>query len=255
MTLNLTKKKLMEKKPVLGTMLTINSVENAQILAKLGYDYLLVDYEHGGMNIETLGQQILSIKNSPTSPLVRIPSNTSENVKKALDSGAYGIMLPMVKDRKDVEDFITYSNFPPKGIRGFGPGRASDFFLSAESYFEFEKDNILRIIQIETKEALDNIDQILSVEGIDVAFVGPYDLSFALGVPRDIKNKKVTEAIELVGQKCKEYGLSPGIMSNRDQVQEHLDMGYRFIMLGLDSLLLARAARDDIKLFEKTIRK
>lgn len=216
MVYNTTKKKLKEGLPVLGTMLTINSVENAQILSKVGYDYLLVDYEHGGMNIETLGQQILAIKNSPTTPLVRIPSNTSENVKKALDSGAYGIMLPMVKDSKDVESFISYSNFPPNGIRGFGPGRASDFFISANEYFDFERDNILRIIQIETKEALDNIDQILSLGGIDVAFVGPYDLSFGLGVPRDINNKELKQAVELVGKKCKEYGLAAGIMSNRD---------------------------------------
>lgn len=248
--MNNTKRKLLKNSKVIGTFVTLNSLEVVQILSNVGYDYLVIDYEHGAMGLETLGQQVLVAKGTNTTPIVRVPYNNVENIKKVLDAGAYGIMVPMIKTVDDVKKFIEYSNFPPIGIRGCGATRANNFYTKAEEYFEFEKTEILRIIQIETKEAVENIDEILSVDGVDVAFIGPYDLSYALGVPGDVQGPVVSKAIKEISEAGKRNNVKLGIMSNNNQLESHMDLGFDFILLGLDGALLYSAAANDISNFE-----
>lgn len=235
---------------VLGTFVTLNSVEASELLATAGYDYLIVDFEHGAMGLETAGRQMSAI-GKHTTPLLRIPELTLENCKKGLDSGAYGLMVPMVKTREDVEKFVSYTSFPPKGVRGAGATRANMFYTQADKYFEFADTEILRIIQIETKEALDNLDEILSVQGIDVAFLGPYDMSFALGVPGEVSGPEVTEAADKIVKSCVRHGVCPGIMTNPSDMKRHGDMGFRFLLDGLDSFLLFNGAKGSIAHYKK----
>lgn len=249
--INLTKQKLNDNQPVIGTFVTMNSPEIARVLSISGYDYLIMDYEHGAMGIETVGRQIQGMKPSNTTPIVRIPELSITHTKKALDAGAYGLMLPTVKCAEDVEKFVKYTAYPPNGIRGCGAGRANDFYLNADDYFKFEKTEILRIIQIETLEAIENLDSILDIQGIDVAFVGPYDLSFALGTPGEVTGELVNKTIEDIVKKCNGKNVTAGIMSNPSQLEYHMNLGFKFILLGLDSILLNTAAKQDIEYFNK----
>lgn len=251
--MNNTKRKLLKNSKVIGTFVTLNSLEVVQILSNVGYDYLVIDYEHGAMGLETLGQQVLVAKGSNTTPIVRVPYNNVENIKKVLDAGAYGIMVPMIKTADDVKNFIKYSNFPPVGIRGCGATRANNFYTKANEYFEFEKTEILRIIQIETKEAVENIDEILSVDGIDVAFIGPYDLSYALGVPGDVQGEVVSKAIRDISEAGIRNNVKLGIMSNSDQLETHINLGFDFILLGLDGALIYSAAASNVSEFKSII--
>ena len=251
MNTNKLKQKLKEGKPVFGTFLALNSVEVTQIMANAGYDFLMVDFEHGAMSIETAGAQISAIKATDCTPLIRVPFISMEHTKKGLDSGAYGIMYPMVSNKKDAEEAIAFSAYPPKGVRGAGAVRANMFFTQAAEYFEFEETEILRIVQIENKEAVENIDEILEVEGIDVAFIGPYDLSFSLGVRGDIMHEKVQFAIAEVVEACKRHGVAAGIMTNDKQMVDHLKMGIKFIIYGIEALTLSNAAKGQVEMFEK----
>ncbi|MCK9444312.1 MAG: aldolase/citrate lyase family protein [Tissierellaceae bacterium] len=248
---NMTKEKLRSGKAVFGTFMTINSFELSQVFGNAGYDFIIIDYEHGAMDMETVGRQVAAIKGiGDTSPLVRVPINKAEYVKKGLDSGAYGLMYPMIRTKEDVEEAVKHFYYPPKGTRGIGATRANLFFTETEKYLKFTEKDLLCMIQIETKESVENLDEILSVKGIDVAFVGPYDLSYSLGVGGQIGHQKVEEAIEYIGEKCMEHNVIPGIMTNKDKMERHMDLGYRFIVEGVDGLIISNAIKNDIEYFK-----
>lgn len=247
---NFVKEKIKNDEVVLGTFITLNSVELCDIFANAGFDFLMIDYEHGAMGIETVGQQIKTISSTDTTPLLRIPNNDRTNVKKGLDAGAFGIMYPMVNDAEAAKNAVSYFEYPPKGIRGVGATRANLYFNRAEEYFELAEDGLLNIIQIESKEAVENIDEILSVEGIDVIFIGPYDLSFSLGVNGDVASKEVTDAIDKVLEACKRNNVTPGIMAMKDNYEEMVEKGFKFIIVALDGSIIYEAAKSysDIKI-------
>ena len=246
--LNKCKEKILNGEPVIGTFVTVNSIEVAQILATAGYDFLMIDGEHGAMGLETAGRQIEIMKHY-TTPLLRIPYLDIIQAKKGMDSGAYGLMVPMIKKKEEVERFVDLTTYPPEGSRGCGATRANCFYTKADDYFKFVKNDILRIVQIETVEALDAIDDILSVGNIDVAFLGPYDMSFALGVPGDVSGEKVSNAAKKIADACKRHNVCAGIMTNASDMKKHMDMGYRFLLDGLDSVMLYSAAKNSIALF------
>lgn len=253
---NMTKEKLRSGKTVFGTFMTINSFELSQLFGNAGYDFIIIDYEHGAMDMETVGRQVAAVKGAgDTSPFVRVPINKAEYVKKGLDSGAYGLMYPMIRTREDAEEAIKYFHYPPKGIRGIGATRANLFFTEAEKYLKFAEKDLLCMVQIETIEAVENIDNILSVEGIDIAFVGPYDLSYSLGVGGQIEHEKVEDAIEYIAKKSIEHNVIPGIMTNKDKMKRHIDLGYRFIVEGVDGLIISSAIKNDIKHFKEINKK
>lgn len=246
---NQCKQKILAGETVFGTFITINSVELAGLLAQAGYDFLMIDGEHGAMDIETAGRQIEAVSRY-TAPLLRIPYLDSVNTKKGLDSGAYGLMVPMIKEKKEAEQFVRLTSYPPRGVRGCGATRANGFYTKAEQYMKFAEENILRIIQIETAEALEAIDDLLTVEDIDVAFLGPYDMSYALGVPGDISGKTISDAAEKVAKACRKHHVCAGIMTNRQDMEKHAAMGYKFLLDGLDGLMIAKAAEESIHYYK-----
>lgn len=247
--LNKCKEKILAKESVIGTFITINSIEMAGVLSRCGYDFLMIDGEHGAMDLETVGRQV-DIISRYTTPILRIPYLDVVHAKKGMDSGAYGLMVPMIKSAEEVEKFIDFTTYPPNGSRGCGATRANCFYTKADEYFKFVDENILRIVQIETAEALESIDEILSVGNIDVAFLGPYDMSYALGVPGDVSGEKVNAAAEKIAQACERHNVCAGIMTNKKDMKKHMEMGYRFLLDGLDSILLAEAAKSSVDYFK-----
>jgi 2-keto-3-deoxy-L-rhamnonate aldolase RhmA len=234
-------KEKLEKEPVFGTWIMTNSLDNAEILAHTGSDFIMIDAEHGSMDIETAGRMVSIIRGTVATPLIRVAGNEVSLIKRGLDTGASGIMIPMVKTKEEAEQAVRSCKYPPVGIRGTGAGRAVLFGANAkdfEGYYSQANDEVLVIIQIEHSTAVENIEEILSVSGIDIAFVGPYDLSTSMELQGQLDHPEVLKSCEKVIEACKVHGVIPGIMTSAEGMEKHLDMGFTFLLGGIDGAIL-----------------
>lgn len=253
---NTLKEKLINNKSTFGTLITTSGLDTAEILANVGSDCIMIDGEHGAMDMETAGRMVSLIKPTGTVPIVRVPGMEMHLIKRGLDTGAGGIMVPMVNNKEDAEKVINYCMYPPLGSRGVGASRAVLFGSGGgdpDYYAKANEENLI-IIQIEHVEAVENIDRILSVPGIDVAFIGPVDLSVSLGVPMQTDHPKVLEACEKVLKACEKHKVIAGILTRSGSIDKHLDMGFKFLLGGIDSAILysgAKAITDEFKSLNK----
>lgn len=246
---NKVKRLLYERKAAIGAWVTINNIDVVEALSRVGLDWLLFDMEHGPLEVSDIQRLLPATNGTETVPLVRIPWNDFVTIKRVLDIGAYGIMVPWVNTRESAEAVIKAVTYPPHGIRGFGPRRAVYYGLESSSeYFRTVGDEILVIVQIETEDAVNNIDEILSVKGIDVAFVGPYDLSANLGIFGDFEHPKFRSAVEAVLNSCKRKGVTPGMAAfSVDDAINALKMGFKFVSVGYDIFDLTRIYRSNVE--------
>ncbi len=175
------KERLKNGERVYGTWLMTNSFEACEIMAYMQPDFIMIDGEHGPFDIESAGRFVTAIKSQNCVPLLRVPGCEEDILKRGLDTGAYGVMVPLVNTKEIAEKAVKFSKYPPTGVRGSGAGRAAMFSLDP-SYYATANDEVLVIVQIEHYTAVENLEEILSVPGIDVAFVGPQDLSMSMGV-------------------------------------------------------------------------
>ncbi|MEM1531733.1 MAG: aldolase/citrate lyase family protein [Nitrososphaerota archaeon] len=246
---NKVKRLLHEGKVAIGAWVTINSTDVIEALSRVGLDWLLFDMEHGSLEVSDIQRLLPATNGTDTVPLVRIPWNDFVIIKRVLDIGAYGIMVPWVNTRENVEAVVKAVMYPPQGIRGFGPRRAVYYGLEpSNEYFKSASDEILVVVQIETEDAINNIDEILSVKGVDVAFIGPYDLSANLGIFGDFEHPKFKSAIDKVLNSCKRKGVAPGMAAlSVDDAMNALKMGFKFVSIGYDIFDLTRAYRSNIE--------
>ncbi len=226
-----------------GVFQSMACVAVAEILANRGFDWILVDMEHGQMGIESAGDLCAAIARGGPTPLVRVAENDPATIKRALDAGAMGVMIPMVNSRAEAIRAVDSCKFPPAGSRGIGPGRASLYGIRLGEYLATADAEITVILQAEHRDAVERIDDILSVPGIDVIFVGPYDLSCSLGLPGQTSHPVVEEAIATVLAAAGRAGVTPGIFClDAATARRRAAQGFRFIAVGLDSVLLDSAA-------------
>lgn len=219
----------------LGCWVTIGSGDVAEILSNLGFDWLLFDTEHSPLSLETIQYMIQATSATEIVPLVRVAANDMTLTKRALDIGAYGVIVPLVNNKDDAKRAVSYTRYPPRGIRGAGPRRCAQYGLRTKEYFEWAEEEILTIVQVETEEAVANIDDILSVEGIDVFFIGPTDLSTSLGVPGELNNPKYIRVVERLLESGKEHSVPAGIMTyNVEQAKDAVQRGFKFVSLAAD---------------------
>jgi 2-keto-3-deoxy-L-rhamnonate aldolase RhmA len=219
-----------------GTFLNLGSTAAVEIAAQTGFDWLLVDLEHGSGSIADLRNLLSAASGSTASPVVRIPSVDADMVKWVLDGGAAGIMFPFVSSAADARRAVEFSKYPPLGRRGVaGIIRATDFGRNWKQYFETANDRSLVVVQIETAEAVEAAPEIAEVPGVDVLFVGPLDLSVALGTPGDFTSDVMISALERVLKTCEASGRTAGILSRPELVARHREMGFRFLALGSDA--------------------
>jgi 2-keto-3-deoxy-L-rhamnonate aldolase RhmA len=235
---------------VYGPWVITNSVDNVIMFGRAGVDCLIIDCEHGNMSMETAGTMVSVIRQFSTSPLIRVPGNDPIWIKKGLDTGVDGVMIPMINSKQEAESAVSYCKYPPEGIRGLGAGRATYSFVDGDAYFKSANKNIMIIVQIEHYKAVDQIDEILSVPGIDVAFIGPYDLSVSLGIPGQIQNSEVELAISKVLKSCEAHSVIPGIFAGKAFLKKYREMGFKLLLGGLDGHMLYEAALDYKKAFE-----
>lgn len=250
---NTIKEKLKQKREVFGTWMMTNSLDNAEILAHTGADYIMIDVEHGSMDIETAGRMISVIRGTETIPMVRVPGNDMGFIKRGLDSGALGVMIPMVNTKEEAEQAVSFCKYPPIGVRGIGAGRAVLFGANAEEfndYYTEANDEILVIVQIEHYRAVENIEEILSVPHIDIAFVGPYDLSTSMGLQGQMTHPKMQECYQRVLEACEKYNVTPGIMTSPEGMEQHLNMGFKFLLGGIDGAILYNGVKQLVNEFK-----
>lgn len=236
------KEKLNRGEAVIGTFVSIGHPDVAEWLSRLGFDWLLLDSEHSPTSLETLQVMMQGMNGSHCVPLVRPQWNDSVIIKRVLDSGAYGVLIPWVNSKEQAEKAVSACKYPPQGLRGFGPRRAGMF---DPDYFATANDEILVTVQIETEEALKNLDDIMAVPGIDACYIGPWDLSVSLGlgIPPKWDDPRYMAAFDRVLEVAARHGKPAGMFANMDNIEWALEKGFRFNTVDNDDIFLLRGAR------------
>ncbi len=219
-----------------GTFLNLGCPNAVEIAAGTGFDWLLIDLEHGSGSFADLRGMLMACRGSTASPIVRIRSVDADAVKFVMDSGAAGIMFPYVSTPEDAMRAVQTMKYPPIGTRGVaGIIRATDYGRDWKDYFASSNQRSLVVVQIETAEAVEAAESMAAVEGVDVLFVGPMDLSVNLGCTGDFTQPHFVEALKRVIAACKRHRKSAGILSRPELVAQHKALGFRFLALGSDS--------------------
>jgi len=251
MRTNQVKEKLKHGEPVLGAWLSLPSVPSARIMARLGFDWLVVDMEHSAQNPVLMGDMVATIADAGTcAPIVRVPTNSVEWFKWALDAGAWGVVVPMVNTREEAQRAVEFSKYPPLGARSIGGAFGPYGFGITDwpDYARTANNEIIVIVQIESALALENLDGILSVPGIDVAFVGPNDLHAQLGLTpsSDGAEPEFMDALERIKAGARQHHVALGIFSsNGEAAAERVRQGFQMISVTTDvSSMIAQATRN-----------
>jgi 2-keto-3-deoxy-L-rhamnonate aldolase RhmA len=237
------RKRLQSGKLALGTILSLNSPDVAEVLSKTGFDWLFIDGEHGTFDTREL-QAILQAAGENIECVFRIPALDEVHIKKALDVGSNGLIVPQVNTAEQAQNLVKWSRYPPEGARGLGFARAQGYGFEVNEYLQSANETITLIVQAESAEAVKNIEAIVQVGGLDAVLVGPYDLSSSLGRPGEVTHPQVQEAIKRVASVCKEAKMPVGIFGMTAQaVQPYIEQGFRLIVVGVDTVLLGNATR------------
>ena len=234
-----------DDKPVINGWLAIPSSFSAEVMAHQGWDSLTVDLQHGVIDYAALVPMLQAISTTATVPIVRVPWLEPGILMKVLDAGAYGVICPMINTREDAQKLVHFTHYAPQGTRSFGPIRAS--LYGGADYPQHANKTIVTFAMIETAQALDNLDAILSVEGLDAIYIGPSDLSLSLGCKPvfDDVEPKAQQAIEHIVARAKAHGVVAGIHNGRaDVATARVGLGYRFVTLGSDARFLAAGSQE-----------
>lgn len=258
---NPVKAKLRQGKVSLGTWMQIGHPAIAEILAQVGFDWIALDMEHSDMSVRDFtdaarGMQGRGMQVGPI-PLARVRENDTLAIRQVLDSGAWGVIVPLVNSAEEAKRAIQAAKFPPEGIRGTAFFRGNDYGLSFTEYMQHANQEGLVMVMIETKEAVESIEAILQVEGVDGVFIGPYDLSLSYGIPGKLSDPIMTEARKKVLEACQEAGKAAGIhmvQSDKASLQAAITEGFTFIGLSMDTLFLDRAARETFQNAQSALR-
>lgn len=250
------KDKLKNNEITLGSWLTIPHQSVVEILSTAGFEWLVLDIEHSAIHIENVMNLIGHIQGNQMQALVRVSQNEEVIIKRVLDAGADGIIVPMVKNKEEAERAVSFAKYPPYGKRGVGLNRAQKYGTSFDSYVEWSKENTVVIAQIEHIEAVENLEDILNVDGIDGIIVGPYDLSASMGHPGQYDREDVIAALEKIDLVTKKMNKPLGfhvIDSRHEKTLEKINKGYSFLAFSLDFFFLGDRAREEMSKLKKRI--
>ncbi|MDX1512842.1 MAG: aldolase/citrate lyase family protein [Gammaproteobacteria bacterium] len=228
--------------PLIGTIVTLDSPAAAERLALAGFDWLFIDGEHAPLGPAGI-QALLQAIGGRCPAVVRVPVIDETWIKKALDAGADGVIVPQVRGPEDARKVVSWSRYPPQGERGVGVARAQGYGASFDAYLGRANDDLAVILQIEHPDAVSRVAEIAAVDGVDALFVGPYDLSTSMGTPGQVGAAPVVEAIGNVARACREAGIAPGIFGmTADDLRPWLERGFTLVAVGIDVVWLGRAA-------------
>lgn len=228
---------------LLGTMVTLASGASAEVLASLGFDWLFVDGEHGPLEAREL-TEILQAVGDKTACIVRVPEAAEVPIKRALDLGAHGIIVPQVNTAEQAANVVRWARYAPEGSRGVGLARAHGYGLKFREYLSAANREIAVIVQAEHARAVENIEAIVRVPGVDAVLLGPYDLSASLGKLGQVDDPAVVAAIGRVTDVCRAAGMPLGYFGvTAAAVRPYVERGYTLIVAGVDTLYLAQSAQ------------
>lgn len=240
------KSRLKRRDSMLGTALVITSPEISEMLSQVGFDWLWIDMEHAPFNL-ALTQSMIQAMRPGCASVVRTPWNDSVWIKRILDLGCEGLIVPQIKTASEAEAAVRACKYPPEGIRSVAVARANHYGLTFEDYMKHANEDIAIILQVEHEEGVDHIDEISRTDGIDAIMIGPYDLSASLGLIGQVEHPRVKDAIHKVKSKCLERDLAVAIVADNPQLaRSYMDEGFTMVGLGVDCIFLWMAAKQAI---------
>ncbi|MBL52218.1 MAG: 2,4-dihydroxyhept-2-ene-1,7-dioic acid aldolase [Candidatus Marinimicrobia bacterium] len=241
----------------IGSWITLAHFSIAEIMAKAGFDWLCIDLEHSVIDYYEAEQLIATIESNGCLPYVRVGANDQNIIKRVLDAGAKGIIVPMINSKEDAKKAVAAAKYPPTGKRGVGLARAQGYGFGFEEYVGTINNRVKVIAQVEHHEAIENLDEILSVEGVDGTIIGPYDLSGSIGLPGQFDHPDVKKLLNRYEFICKEKSSPTGfhvVPADYKLVKEKINTGYTFIAFSLDTIFLGTQCRlemDKLKKYRK----
>jgi 4-hydroxy-2-oxoheptanedioate aldolase len=240
---NAFKHALARGKPQIGLWSSLSSNYTVEVIAGAGFDWILLDSEHSPADIENLLTQLQAAAPYPTHPVVRIPWNDMVTIKRVLDIGAQSLLIPYVSSKEEARAAVSFTRYPPAGVRGVAGTTRATRFGRVQDYAKKAHEEICVLVQVETQQALDSIEAICGIDGVDGVFIGPADLHASLGYPGEIANPKVKPLIDDAIRRIRKSGKAPGILTPNEADARHwLECGALFVAVGADVGILARGA-------------
>lgn len=247
--MNSLKTALRRRHVTIGSWITLAHPAIAEIMAKAGFDWLAVDLEHSVITIREAEELIRIIALCGATPLARVASNDAVEIKRVMDAGAHGVIVPMVNSRQEAEQAVASVHYPPRGRRGVGLARAQGYGAHFDAYTKWLGQEAVVIVQVEHHQAVERLHDILGVPGVDGFLVGPYDLSASLGVPGAFEHPAMRQALRKLRETMGRRPVAAGyhvIPPRPELVLEKAREGYRFIAYSLDILLLGESCREGL---------
>jgi len=248
------KAKIVRGQATIGSWITLGHPAIAEIMARAGFDWLVIDLEHSTISVESAGELIRVIDLCGVVPLVRLTSNHPDQVKRVMDAGAHGIVVPMVNSRAEAERAVAAVHYAPQGNRGVGLARAQRYGPGFQDYLEWQKDGPIVIVQVEHSDAVERLDDILTVPGVDGFIVGPYDLSCSLGIPGQFEHADFLSAMERIRATAQRLSVVSGlhvVEPDGERLVQAMGEGYRFIAYSVDIRLLDVGVRHGMNRFKE----
>jgi 4-hydroxy-2-oxoheptanedioate aldolase len=247
MRTNPVKRLLKAGKPAVGTWLSLGNITAARFLARAGFDWLTVDVEHSLVNVETTTHMLASIADAGCVPLARVPSNRHDHIKRVLDNGGFGVVVPMVCSRQESQDAVSACLYPPRGTRSVGGSvHALNFAATPADYYARADDELLVVLQCEHIDAVRNFDEVYSVPGVDAVFVGPNDLAASMRSPdgKPPAPEVFKQALADILAGCKRIGVPAGIHTfSIEEAKSRIADGWQFIAVNSELKFMSEAAK------------
>ena len=236
---------------VIGSWINTASPITAELMSATGFDFLTVDAEHSAIDVPQAQAIFQAIRsgNPDCAPLVRLPGNDYATTKRYLDAGAKGVIAPLIRTAEQAREVISAAKYPPEGLRGVGFCRANMYGYDFDNAIASANEEMFVCLQIEHIDSVENIDEILSVPGVDAIFIGPYDLSASMGITRQFDHPKMIDAQKRILEACVEHNIAPGIHVVQPDVNEvklRIDEGYKFIAYSLDITMLITSCQNGL---------
>lgn len=251
------KQKLKNNELTIGSWIMMGNSMSVEVMALAGFEWLVIDIEHTSIDLQTAENLIRTIQAKNIKALVRVSKNEEVVIKRVLDMGADGIIVPMVCSKEDAMQAVNYAKYPPIGKRGVGLYRASGYGTTFEEYKKWVQEELVIIAQIEHIDGVNHIDEILEVEGIDGTIIGPYDLSGSLGFPGEFEREDVKASVQKVLDRCKAKNIPSGfhvVDTDPSKLKQKIDQGCTFLAYGIDYFFMRDAAMSGMKQLKEEIK-
>lgn len=237
---------LLQRQIVIGTWLQINNPTAAEVLANSGHEWIAIDIEHTDIDITSLTSLLRGMYGRGAAPIARVATNGLMDIRRALDAGAAGVLVPFVNTAQQARQAVAAAKYPPMGVRGFSFSRANNWGVDFGQDARSANDETVVMVMIESKEGVENVEAIAAVDGVDAIFIGPYDLSGSYGMPGQTQDPVVRSACRRVIEACERAGKSVGLLvvnPTPEAVEGVIEDGYTLLCLGLDTVFLDQGAR------------